>query len=62
MKRITLTVACLSLLSLAACGGGDSGKKPITKKDQSNVKPFGGGDGTETKPRVVEGPDASIKK
>lgn len=62
MKRITLTVACLALLGLTACGGGDSGKKPIVKKDQSNVKPFGGGEGKETAPRVVEGPDSSLKK
>ena len=32
MKRITLTVACLALLGLTACGGGDSGKKPSIRK------------------------------
>lgn len=61
MKRITIAIACTALLGLTACGGSDSSKKPITKKDQSNVKPFGGGDGKEAPPRMVEGPDAAKK-
>lgn len=61
MKRITIAIACSALLGLTACGGGDSAKKPITKKDQSNVKPFGGGDGKEAPPRMVEGPDTAKK-
>ena len=62
MKRITLTVTCITLLGLTACGGGDSAKKPIAKKDQSNVKPFGGSDGKEAPPRLVEGPDSNVGK
>lgn len=61
MKRTILSVACLACLALTACGGGgDSSKKPLTKRDQSNAPKFAGASGDNTS-RVVEGPDSAKK-
>lgn len=60
MKRTILSVACLACLALTACGGGDSSKKPLSKRDQSNAPKFAGATGDNTS-RVVEGPDSAKK-
>jgi predicted small lipoprotein YifL len=55
MNRMTLIVACLATLTLAACG--DGGKKPMTVRDKSSVKPLDTGGG-QTK-SMVEGADTA---
>lgn len=61
MKRTILSVACLACLALAACGGGgDSSKKPMTKREQPTAPKFTGATGDNSS-RVVEGPDSAKK-
>ena len=60
MKRTCLAIACLACLALAACGGGESSKKPITKRDQSSAPKFQGSTG-ETKSKMIEGDDPTRK-
>ena len=57
MNRIAIVAACLAALTLAACG---DGKKPMSVKDKSNVKPVDVAGGGE---RVMqEGADPGASK
>jgi len=57
MNRIAIVAACLAALTLAACG---DGKKPMTVKDKSNVKPIDvGGDSSKG---MQEGADPGASK
>jgi hypothetical protein len=57
MNRIAIVAACLTALTLAACG---DGKKPMAVKDKSNVKPIDVGGGAEK--GVQEGADPGSAK
>ncbi|NBP51710.1 MAG: hypothetical protein EBU70_11170 [Actinobacteria bacterium] len=59
MKRTVLSVACLACIALASCGD-SGGKKPVTKRDQSNVPKYQGG-AAETKSKMIEGEDPARK-
>ena len=56
MNRFTLVVTCLAALTLAACG--DGGKKPMTVRDKSNVKPVDVGSSAEKSVQETSDPSA----
>jgi hypothetical protein len=56
MNRVAIVVTCLAALTLAACG---DGKKPMTVKDKSNVKPVEVGGGAEKAVQESADPGAS---
>lgn len=59
MNRLTLVVTCLAALTLAACG--DGGKKPVTVRDKSNVKPMDVGGGAEKGVQETADPGSANK-